>query len=251
MPWKKLIDFNDLNNGKLLAIITKEAGTNSSPSLITVANRVLEIPEICCSIHIGKDDGVKEFISKWANKFILGYENKPSQRTSNPIGTQHDPILDEIITSRCPMATDDLEEIRYGHRLSMAAENITGSLLEEYIANNLLKYNWHCCWGETMKSIDFCHKNGKLLQIKNSDNSENSSSKKVRDGTKIQHWYRRFSKTGKTNWAALNELAGVHNAKDELSEKSFIKFVRNAVSNNPGSVFLEKESPWYGKDESE
>ncbi|MFT5668265.1 MAG: hypothetical protein ACI9DK_002465 [Vicingaceae bacterium] len=250
MPWKKLIEFSDLNTESLLAIITKEAGVNSSLSLITVAKRILEIPEICCSIHIGKDDGVEEFITKWATKFISGYENRPSQRTSNPIGTQHDPILDEIITARSPMATEDLEAIRYGHRLSMSAENITGSLLEEYIAKNLLKYDWHCCWGETMKSIDLCHKNGQLLQIKNSDNSENSSSKTVRDGTKIQHWYRRISRTGETNWAALNKLAGVSTPKDKLSEDSFIKFVRNAVSKNPGSVFLEEESPWYGKDKS-
>jgi hypothetical protein len=128
----------------------------------------------------------------------------------------------------------------------MSAENIAGSLLEEYVAEHLLKYKWHCCWGETMKSIDFCNEDGQLLQIKNSDNSENSSSKTVRDGTEIKHWFRRFSRTGGTNWDELNKIVKVDDLQDRLTEESFKEFVKNAVKSNPGSVFLEEESPWYG-----
>lgn len=246
MPRKRLSDFTNYSKEELLKVVDDAAGDQKSNSLIVVAKRIIEIPEYSCSINIGKEEGVDDFMIKWTRKFINGFLNRPSKRTSNPIGTQHDPILDEIISARIQNATEDLEAIKYGHRLSMSAENIAGSFLEEYVAEELLEYKWHCCWGETMKSIDFCNEDGQLLQIKNSDNSENSSSKTVRDGTKIKHWFRRFSRTGSTNWVALNELVGIVNDGDKLSEDSFRIFVKNAVKNNPGSVFLEEESPWYG-----
>jgi transcriptional regulator with XRE-family HTH domain len=61
---------------------------------------------------------------------------------------------------------------------------------EEYLAEKLLPYGWYCCWGETMKSVDFCTQNGDLLQVKNRSNSENSSSNKIRQGTAIIKWHR-------------------------------------------------------------
>lgn len=247
MPSKKLSDFSNVTIEQVLEIILAAVpGTNLNDSIVVVAKRVLEIPDYCCAINIADDEGINEFIVKWTQKFIRGWENRPSQRTSKPISTQHDPILDDIIAARLPGMTDDLEAIRYGHRLSMSAENIAGSLLEEYVADNLFKFGWHCCWGDTMRSIDFCNVDGQLLQIKNSDNSENSSSKTVRDGTEIKHWFRRFSKTGATNWPALNKIAGISDENDELSEEKFKVFVKEVVSNNPGSLFLERDSPWYG-----
>lgn len=248
MPRKRLADFTPYSKDDLLEIVEKLAGGDKSGSIMVVAKRIIEIPEYSCSINIREGEDVTHFMIKWAKKFISGFKNRPSQRTSKPIGTQHDPILDEIISARIKNTTEDLEAIKYGHRLSMSAENITGSLLEEYIALGLKKYNWHCCWGETMKSIDFCNSNGELLQVKNSDNSENSSSRTVRDGTEIKHWYRRFSKTGATNWSALNDLVGISDDDDKLTEDSFARFVRKVVSNNPGAVFLEEESPYYGLD---
>lgn len=247
MPRKRLSDFKGYTKEQLIKIVKEEAGKDESNSLIVVANRIIDIPDYSCTIDIAKEEGVEDFMKKWTRKYINGFKNRSSLRTSNPIGTQHDSILDEIIAARIPHTTKDLELIRYGHRLAMSAENIAGSLLEEYIATELLKYRWHCCWGETMKSIDFCNENGELLQIKNSDNSENSSSKTVRDGTPIKYWFRRFSRTGTTNWPALNKLVGITDKKDMLTEDSFKAFVRKAVQNNPGSVFLEEDSPFYGK----
>ena len=249
MPRKRLSDFKGYTKEQLIKIVKEEAGKDESNSLIVVAKRVIDIPDYSCTINITTEEGVEDFMQKWTRKYINGFNNRPSLRISNPIGTQHDPILDEIIAARIPHTTEDLESIRYGHRLAMSAENIAGSLLEEYIATKLLKYKWHCCWGETMKSIDFCNENGELLQIKNSDNSENSSSKTVRDGTSIKHWFRRFSRAGATNWAALKELVEIKDKKDMLTEDSFKEFVRKAVQNNPGSVFLEEDSPFYGKSE--
>lgn len=251
MPRKRLSDFKNFNQEDIVSLVTEEAGIETNDSLIVVARRIADIPDFSCTLNIKEEEGLNEFIAKWTRKFINGFNNRPSVRTSNPIGTQHDPILDEIISARLPNITGDMESIRYGHRLSMSAENIAGSLLEEFIATELLKYQWHCCWGETMRSIDFCHENGKLLQIKNSDNSENSSSKTVRDGTPIEHWFRRFSKTGATNWPALNELVGITDKQNYLSEESFKNFVRKVVSENPGSVFIEEGNPWYGTQNNE
>ncbi len=250
MPRKRLSDFDLTGRRQELSNIVKaQAADRLSDSLLVVADRIIDIPEYSCTINIREGEDVTDFMKKWTDKFLNGYDSRPSRRTSKAIGTQHDPILDEIISARIKNTTEDLEAIKYGHRLAMSAENITGSLLEEYIATVLIKYDWHCCWGETMKSIDFCNSDGQLLQVKNSDNSENSSSKAVRDDTEIQHWFRRFSKKGDTNWPALNDLVGIKKDAEKLSEYSFRRFVREAVSNNPGSVFLEEESPWYGEDQ--
>ena len=40
-------------------------------------------------------------------------------------------ILDEIISARINHTSEHLENIKYGHRLSMSAENIAGAFLEE------------------------------------------------------------------------------------------------------------------------
>jgi hypothetical protein len=246
MPRVKLESFEDTNKENWLRFVSDEAGTRLSKSLLVVAKRVIEIPDICCVITL-KDElvSLENFARRWTNKFLDGYENRPSKRISNPIGTLHDTILDEIITARINITSSELQSIKYGHRLSMSAENIAGTLLEEYLANKLLNYQWHCCWGETMRSIDFCNENGDLIQIKNSDNSENSSSKAVRDGTVIKHWFRRFSRTGKTNWEALNQLVNIKKIDDLFTENSFKDFVKNAVLNNPGSVFIERDSPYW------
>jgi hypothetical protein len=61
------------------------------------------------------------------------------------------------------------------------------------------------------------------LQIKNRDNSENSSSSKVRAGTNIQKWFRSFSMTGATNWPNLPTLMQGYG----LSEEGFNKYVED------------------------
>lgn len=244
MPRKSLSTFENLDKEQLIKVIKTELKDEVNESLLVVASRIIDIPEYSCTINIKEGEDVYDFIKKWANKFINGYKNRPSKRKSNPISTIHDTILDEIISARIKSTNDDIEKIKFGHRLSMSAENIAGSFLEEYISELLVSKGWHCCWGETMKSVDFCNIDGQLLQIKNSDNSENSSSKTVRDGTPIKHWFRRFSRTGKTNWDSLNELVGISNYEEKLSEDGFKKFVRNSVKNNPDSIFVEEDSPF-------
>lgn len=187
----------------------------------------------------------EEYINKWLKKYFNGYNNRASKRISKKIGTVPDGIIDTIISVRLPsLDNKKITAIKSAHRLSMAAENILGLLLEEYLAEKLLPYGWYCCWGETMKSVDFCTQNGDLLQIKNRSNSENSSSSKIRQGTLIKKWHRVNASTGTYYWKELNALAGCTG----LSEPDFSSFVRKTITENPAAVYIEDDNVWNDKE---
>ena len=104
----------------------------------------------------------------------------------------------------------------------MASENIVGDILERYIASIIEPKGWIWCAGSIIKSVDFIRKNNdkwELLQIKNRDNSENSSSKAIRDGTSIKHWFRTFSRKKQTNWENFPDPTVT------LSEAGFRRFL--------------------------
>ena len=116
--------------------------------------------------------------------------------------------------------------------MSMGVEDLIGHRLEEYIYSEAGNNNWIWCSGNVLRSIDFIKKetdgdviNWKMLQVKNSDNSENSSSKNIRKGTKIKHWFRRFSKQNKHNWEKLHEILEI----ETLTEENFIKFLEEKI----------------------
>jgi hypothetical protein len=125
----------------------------------------------------------------------------------------------------------EIEKIKKYHIIAMAVENKIGLFLEEYIYNKIKNLGWVWCSGNVVKSIDFIKKNKndswEKLQVKNSKNSENSSSNKVREDTDIKHWFRRFHTTGKTNWELLNEIMSVK----YFSEIDFLKFLKNKAKN--------------------
>lgn len=172
----------------------------------------------------------------FAKRFIKGYNNRPSVRKSNEISTIPDKIIDEIIHARVPRLTKkDIGLIQFGHRLSMATENILGLILEEYIHGKAIKHGWACCWGYSITSVDFCS-SAKMLQVKNRSNTENSSSNKIRAGTRIEKWYRINALNGTTNWLELDRIIGV----DQLfSEGDFIDFAKNLIKNNPAALYVD------------
>jgi len=173
--------------------------------------------------------------TKFFHKFIKGFDNRPSVRISNPVGTIPDPMIDVIISARLPNA--DLIKISTGHRLSMSAENILGSILEEYIHTKVLQYNWSCCWGNAIRAVDLCSTSGDLYQIKNRSNSENSSSSAIRDGTNIEKWFRIDARTGKTNWEMLSKIIGKVGL---FSEDEFGDFCKRLIIKNPNALFVEE-----------
>jgi len=196
--------------------------------------------KIAFKVFLNLEKPNKTSRSKFINDFLKGFNNRASVRVSNKSNVKPDKIVDIIIHSRLPsLSNEEISLISSGHRVAMSAENILGHMLEEYIHLNVLEHGWTCCWGNVMKSIDFVSSKGKLLQVKNRSNSENSSSSKIRVGTEIIKWHRIDANTGTTYWEKLNELIG---NKTQMSEKAFSIFVKKVVKKNPRSIFIDKDS---------
>lgn len=139
--------------------------------------------------------------------------------------TVPDHVVSVILNTVHGYSDAECEHIKLEHQHSMCAENCVGALLERYVDSALRSHGWSWCCGSFVKAIDFLAKNDEGLwlpvQIKNRDNTENSSSSSVRYGTDIVKWFRSFSRTGKTNWGALPHDMGDYG----LSEEGFIQFV--------------------------
>ena len=87
----------------------------------------------------------------------------------------------------------------------------------------------------TVRGVD-----GRLLQIKNRSNSENSSSSAVRAGTQIEKWFRIKADRIEYMWGALNDICGT----THLSEDAFVTFVQTTIANNPACLAVEPNNPW-------
>ena len=170
----------------------------------------------------GSDDHF-EFLKK---KFINGRNIKIEKgKLSEP-----DPALYFAIKTKLKIEDDnELKTIQENHNLCMEMENIIGAILEEYIYSICKDQKWIWCSGDIVKAIDFIKKNEdgtwEMLQVKNSDNSENSSSKKVRKGTTIKMWFRRYSKRKEFNWEELNRIM----KSNTFSEDNFLTFLANKL----------------------
>ncbi len=122
-----------------------------------------------------------------------------------------------------------LQRVKREHLLSMSAENLVGGLLERYLANVLEPHGWIWCSGSMIRGVDFIKSPQTpdgvwvLLQVKNRDNSENSSSSAIRGGTTIKKWFRTFSRKPGSNWEVFPD----DSLRKELSEDGFRAFVEN------------------------
>ncbi len=176
------------------------------------------------------EDITNEAEDKFFNAFKKGFCNRPSIRKSKPSMTIADPLVLHLLSARIANLSDkDIQLIGVGHKVAMSAENIIGLILEEYIHNSLLEYGWSICWGNCIKAVDLCSKDGKLIQIKNKSNTENSSSSKIRNNTPIQKWFRFNASNGQTKWENLNNMT---TGKNVLSEDSFQQFALNLIEHN-------------------
>jgi len=119
--------------------------------------------------------------------------------------------------------------IKY-HNAAMGAENIIGHYLEEFINQNLINKNWVWCSGSILDKIDFIQKindktdlKWRAFQVKNSSNTENSSSKTVRNNNQIEMWFRRVANKKNTfKWEEIQKITGCNN----LNEEEFLKFLK-------------------------
>lgn len=162
-----------------------------------------------------------EYLRYYINRY---YCDRDGAIVMQPVSTLPDPVVDEVLKAYEDVPQADLQQICMNHRLSMQAENIVGKLLERYVSTLLESRGWIWCAGETIRSVDFLKdedtSNPKFLQIKNRDNSENSSSSSVRVGTTIKKWYRISSSTGRTRWEKLPE-----NENLTCTEDGFHQFI--------------------------
>ena len=169
-----------------------------------------------------------KWIEKKANAFVnQRYTNKPSTTLNIP-----DPLITTISQDYFDIENESLEELLVHHKIAMAAENVTGSLLEEYIATVMESLDWIRCSGTLITGTDFIKfpkvsgNKPVLLQIKNRSNSENSSSASIRKGTTIEKWYRLEAETGVTRWDEFPEA----DAKKLLSEAMFHEFAKERIT---------------------
>jgi len=213
---------------KSLSQVAKKVFEECAPDfvskLVVIATFLIENPELAPKPLTGDHFGSEIYWERLAKKFVKGRSPKEPREPE----TIPDSMLSVILHEYFKLEADSIPNVMKEHSLSMAAENIVGDLLERYIASVLEAYDWVWCSGEVVKKVDFlAAKKGQAsvwipLQVKNRDNSENSSSASVRDGTDIVKWFRTFSRTGETNWNAFPE--SIENVV--LSESGFEQFAR-------------------------
>lgn len=186
---------------------------------------------------------VDSYISWLETKYLNAFQNRTDTRSGNSMQTIPDSIVDVILSAKFNYSNDQVKLISKQHRLSMQAENLVGSFLEEYLDEKLRPAGWVCCYGETLKHSDFCHPRNHILQVKNRNNTENSSSSKIRQhNPRIKMWFRTFNQNGKSNWENIYSFLKVSDNDNGtsinginviLNEDDFREFVKNTIRKNP------------------
>lgn len=178
---------------------------------------------------VDTEDGMRALASRYFDSY---------RRSDFPVqpSTVPDEMVSVIMENAYGYSKEECQRIKLEHQHAMCAENCVGNLLERYLDSKLRDSHWSWCCGEFVKAVDFIGRNEKnewvALQIKNRDNSENSSSSAIRDGTRIQKWFRSFSKDiakGRpsfTNWDNLPSLMQGY----DLNEEGFKSFVASYIS---------------------
>ena len=231
---KKLgFDLEELNPGYVSDIIENYGIDVKYPDSQKVFNILLENKQLLPTLRIRGAVTFDEYIKRWFLAYNRGFESRPSVKVGKESSTIPDEIVKVLMAYHFDLEAEEASKMEAAHAIMMTLENLTGELLEEYLDFRLKEYGWLCAWGSTIRAVDFCHPTKGMLQVKNSDNSENSSSSSIREGTDIQKWFRRFSrKGGEYNWASLAELTGC----DYLSENDFRRYSTEVLKSNPQAI---------------
>jgi hypothetical protein len=169
--------------------------------------------------------GTIEYIKAAAAVFA----NARAPKKPEPPATVPDEMVSFMLHHYFGIPEANLEHIKRDHLLSMAAENMVGDLLERYLAEGLEPAGWVWISGSLIKGADFLkppsgnERKWFVLQVKNRDNSENSSSSAIRVGTEIKKWFRTFSKKPGSNWDKFPDTV----CRVGFSENGFRKFVKS------------------------
>ncbi|OZA27094.1 MAG: hypothetical protein B7X93_09720 [Hydrogenophilales bacterium 17-61-9] len=169
--------------------------------------------------------GSEAYIQKQAVAFAAARDPKAPQAPA----TVPDEMVSTILHEYFGIPEADLDRVKLEHQLSMGAENLVGDLLERYLASVLEPKGWVWCSGAMVRAVDLVKPPAapggewRMLQVKNRDNPENSSSSAIRNGTSIEKWHRTFCKRAGSNWGAFPDAA----LRQHLSEDAFKTFVRS------------------------
>ena len=214
---------------KLVMLEAKALGVPSELHIEYVCKACCRNPDL--APDISKRKGCEELpdserVKKWVSNFFNSYENRYKRCKMKESMTIPDPALEVFLSTVKGKTKMSVRDVLKAHRLAMSSENIIGNMLELFLSEKLSKAGWVVAWGSTISHVDLCSKDGQLLQVKNRDNSENSSSKTVRDNHSISFWFRSKSLSGETNWPALHQIIGVKkSAVKQLNEEEFQKFI--------------------------
>jgi SinI restriction endonuclease len=214
--------------------VARQAMTGIAPELaekyVTLIRFLVLNPDSAAKLK-GKaaaDVGTADYIQLQA----AGFASARTPKEPETPRTVPDDMVSFILQTYFEVPTEQLDDIQRTHQLSMAAENLIGNLLERYLAAQLEPQGWVWCSGSMVRAVDFvkapskAQKSWQALQVKNRDNSENSSSAAIRTGTDIQKWFRTFSKKTGSNWDAFPDAGSAR-----LSETGFKTFVRSYLNN--------------------
>ena len=167
-------------------------------------------------------------IGQLAKKYFGARAKKdwPAEPTTVP-----DEAVSIVIRAVYGYTAAEAERIKAEHQHAMSAENIVGSLLERYIASVMEAHGWVWCAGDFVKAVDFVKQKAdnagwQAVQVKNRNNTENSSSAAIRQGTDIEKWFRSFAKKQATNWDKFPEPE----FRGKLSEAGFRNFLRDYLT---------------------
>ena len=231
---KKLgFDLDELNEGYVSDVIENYGIEVKYSDSRKVFNVLLQNKQLFPTLRIKGVVSFDEYIKRWFEAYNTGFESRPSVKVGKKSTTVPDEIVKVLMAYHFDLEAEEASKMEAAHAIMMTLENLTGELLEEYLDFRLKDFGWMCAWGSTIRAVDFCHPTKGMLQVKNSDNSENSSSSSIREGTDIQKWFRRFSrKKGEYNWSALVELTGC----DSLSEYDFRKYSTEVLRRNPQAI---------------
>lgn len=211
--------------------IAREAMRSINPNLVEPYSLMIRFlanfPEFASAMR-GKSApkvGSRTYIERQAVLFARARQPRAPQ----PPSTVPDEMVSVILHEYFGLAREDLERAKQEHSLSMAAENLIGDLLERYLSTILEPRGWVWCSGATVRAIDFVRpptkktEDWRTLQVKNRDNSENSSSSAIRNGTTIEKWHRTFSKKKGSNWSQFPDP----DLRAHLSEEAFKSYARH------------------------
>ncbi len=204
-------------------------------------------PDLFPAINIkGKGNNTPEnYLKRWVKNYYDAKSTPPSKRSASAKSSCSDPAIKILVKTTQGLSDEAASSGEAAHNLYMSAENSQGNLLEEYISENARPYGIIWCEGNVLKATDFCSTDGSLcLQVKNKSNTENSSSSNIREGTKIEKWYRLGTKTKNGTklpdykWSELNKLVNTHKTEGtelspcNMTEESYETFLKEKASEN-------------------